>query len=159
MECECYIKELLHSCDNEGVCVSVWNRKLLGELDIASKARMSDIINIFGRRSCKAQRLGAPVTDWLRMCNGNHRLYVASMKAGNGTNRKMTTILGILKTGEKKLFLRPSDLSAQLKEVEPICVLDFYVHESCQRQGIGLKLMNGFFKNEGSTPDSVAYDR
>jgi GNAT superfamily N-acetyltransferase len=25
-------------------------------------------------------------------------------------------------------------------EVEPLCVLDFYVHESCQRQGVGKAL-------------------
>ena len=27
-----------------------------------------------------------------------------------------------------------------MKEIDPVCVLDFYVHESCQRQGIGNKL-------------------
>lgn len=27
-----------------------------------------------------------------------------------------------------------------LQEIEPTCVLDFYVHESCQRRGIGKEL-------------------
>jgi alpha-tubulin N-acetyltransferase 1 len=43
--------------------------------------------------------------------------------------------LGLLKTGKKNLFIRTADSS--LKEIKPLCVLDFYVHESCQRNGIG----------------------
>lgn len=27
--------------------------------------------------------------------------------------------------------------SGVIAEIEPLCVLDFYVHESCQRQGVG----------------------
>lgn len=27
-----------------------------------------------------------------------------------------------------------------IAEIEPLCVLDFYVHESCQRQGVGRAL-------------------
>lgn len=30
--------------------------------------------------------------------------------------------------------------TADLREIEPVCVLDFYVHESCQRQGVGKAL-------------------
>jgi GNAT superfamily N-acetyltransferase len=25
-------------------------------------------------------------------------------------------------------------------ETDPLCIMDFYVHESCQRQGVGLRL-------------------
>lgn len=31
-------------------------------------------------------------------------------------------------------------ITAELLEIEPVCVLDFYVHESCQRQGVGKAL-------------------
>lgn len=27
--------------------------------------------------------------------------------------------------------------SGVIAEIDPLCVLDFYVHESCQRQGVG----------------------
>lgn len=37
--------------------------------------------------------------------------------------------------GEKNLFFR--DGNGVIKEIKPICVLDFYVHESVQRGGIG----------------------
>ena len=29
-----------------------------------------------------------------------------------------------------------------VKEIDPMCVLDFYVHESTQRQGVGKKLFS-----------------
>ena len=43
--------------------------------------------------------------------------------------------LGFLKTGKKNLFHR--DYAGNVKQITPLCVLDFYVHESVQRNGIG----------------------
>lgn len=37
-------------------------------------------------------------------------------------------VLGILKTGPKYLFYR--GLEGEVLEVSPVCVLDFYCHES-----------------------------
>ena len=48
---------------------------------------------------------------------------------------KDNSCLGLLKVGKKNLFIR-NEMGA-LKEIKPLCVLDFYVHESCQRSGIG----------------------
>ena len=47
-------------------------------------------------------------------------------------------VLGGLKVGHKSLFIR--DQEGTYSNVKPLCVLDFYVHESCQRQGIGRRL-------------------
>ncbi len=44
-------------------------------------------------------------------------------------------VVGILKTGHKKLFVY--DNNGGQHEMEPLCVLDFYVHESRQRMGCG----------------------
>jgi alpha-tubulin N-acetyltransferase 1 len=41
----------------------------------------------------------------------------------------------LLKVGVKKLFIR--DVHANYYEISPLCVLDFYVHESQQRGGHG----------------------
>jgi alpha-tubulin N-acetyltransferase 1 len=38
------------------------------------------------------------------------------------------SVIGLLKVGVKKLFIR-NEIGA-IKEISPICVLDFYVHES-----------------------------
>jgi alpha-tubulin N-acetyltransferase 1 len=43
--------------------------------------------------------------------------------------------LGFLKTGKRNLFIRNE--GGLMKEIKPMCVLDFYVHESVQRNGIG----------------------
>jgi Touch receptor neuron protein Mec-17. len=44
-------------------------------------------------------------------------------------------VYGLLKVGKKNLFYY--DTSGKPKELRPLCVLDFYVHESVQRMGIG----------------------
>ncbi len=58
-----------------------------------------------------------------------------------------------------------------LKEIAPLCVLDFYVVESKQRSGIGkqlfeymlqviwIKYLFTLSKNERITPEKIAYDR
>ena len=46
-----------------------------------------------------------------------------------------------------------------LTEMCPLCVLDFYVHENCQRQGVGKKLFDHMLKDQGVEPHVLAYDR
>lgn len=54
------------------------------------------------------------------------------------------TVVGILKVGRKKLFVY--DLSGSQWEMEPLCVLDFYVYESKQRSGCGRALFEYMLK-------------
>ena len=56
----------------------------------------------------------------------------------NVYSREKGACVGILKVGRKKLFVY--DRHGRVHEVNPICVLDFYVHESRQRMGCGRKL-------------------
>lgn len=65
--------------------------------------------------------------------------------------------LGILKTGDKSLFYFARD--ARAIEMEPRCVLDFYVHESARRSGIGGALFDFFLREERAHPARLAYDR
>lgn len=54
------------------------------------------------------------------------------------------TVLGGIKTGKKKLFIRTE--TGSFCELEPVCVLDFYVHEDYQRQGLGKHVFEvGFY--------------
>jgi len=62
----------------------------------------------------------------------------------------------MLRTGVKRLFVTER---GQWRELTPVCVLDFYVHESCQRQGVGLKLFEHFLAAERQSPARLAYDR
>eukprot|EP00499_Haloplacidia_sp_CaronLabIsolate_P002742 CAMPEP_0196784530 /NCGR_PEP_ID=MMETSP1104-20130614/17185_1 /TAXON_ID=33652 /ORGANISM="Cafeteria sp., Strain Caron Lab Isolate" /LENGTH=71 /DNA_ID=CAMNT_0042154815 /DNA_START=41 /DNA_END=253 /DNA_ORIENTATION=- len=50
-------------------------------------------------------------------------------------------------------------LGGRMVEMSPLCVLDFYVHESCQRQGVGKQLFDVMLEHSGSTPARLAYDR
>ena len=47
-------------------------------------------------------------------------------------------VVGFLKTGFKHLFQR--GLGGRIHEITPLCVLDFYVHETMQRGGHGREL-------------------
>lgn len=53
-------------------------------------------------------------------------------------------VVGFLKVGTKNLFL--FDLESNYHELQPLCVLDFYVHESMQRQGCGKQLFEFMLK-------------
>ena len=46
-----------------------------------------------------------------------------------------------------------------MEEMEPCCVLDFYVHESSQRGGWGSLLFDAFLQREDRHPARLAYDR
>ena len=63
----------------------------------------------------------------------------------------------MLKVGSKKLFIR--DDVGNIKEIEPLCVLDFYVHESCQRIRYGKFLFETMCENEKVEPHKIGYDR
>ena len=46
-----------------------------------------------------------------------------------------------------------------MKEIDPTCVLDFYVHESIQRQGIGKQLFEMALSYYDTPPAKLAYDK
>ena len=56
-----------------------------------------------------------------------------------------------------KLFIR--DEIGNIKEIEPMSVLDFYVHESYQRTGYGKFLFETMLDKERLEPNKIAYDR
>ena len=88
------------------------------------QANLYEVIDKMGAASSKAQGLPSIITSASRLFTSDNRLY---MKAeGN-------KVIGLLKVGVKKLFIRNE--CAAIKEISPLCVLDFYVHESVQRGG------------------------
>lgn len=72
-----------------------------------------------GAASSKAQGLPSIITSASRLYTSDNRLYVRA--EGN-------KVIGLLKVGVKHLFIR-NDYGS-IKEISPLCVLDFYVHES-----------------------------
>ncbi|KAF9170190.1 Alpha-tubulin N-acetyltransferase 1 [Mortierella sp. AD011] len=73
------------------------------------------------------------------------------------SEEKGVYVAGMLKIGEKKLFIVDKD--GTMHEQEACCVLDFYVDKSCQRRGFGKLLFDYMLKVEDIEPNQIAYDR
>ncbi|XP_053907949.1 alpha-tubulin N-acetyltransferase 1 isoform X1 [Cuculus canorus] len=116
--------------------------------------RLRSVIDELGRASAKAQGLPAPVTSAARMETNRHVLYILRSE-GRGTPK--SAVIGFIKVGYKKLFLL--DRNGAHVEAEPLCVLDFYIHESLQRHGYGLELFQHMLQSERVEPRRLAVDR
>ncbi|KAJ8973082.1 hypothetical protein NQ317_009172 [Molorchus minor] len=66
-------------------------------------------------------------------------------------------VIGMLKTGKKGLYV--FDKEGQHYQVSPPCILDFYIHESRQRAGLGKQLFEHMLKKEEIEPVKMAIDR
>ncbi|XP_038063801.1 alpha-tubulin N-acetyltransferase-like [Patiria miniata] len=118
------------------------------------RLNMEKVINEMGQASAKAQGLHGPITSAHKLGYSNHHLYVMKDASANGG---LGAAVGILKVGRKKLFVL--DAHGNQIEMEPLCVLDFYVHESCQRRGCGKRLFQAMLGNEGIQAQHLPIDR
>jgi alpha-tubulin N-acetyltransferase 1 len=107
------------------------------------------VLDSMGERSRRAQGLGKAVTSGRSACLAGNNVYL--LVAAD-------TVLGLLKTGPKKLFVTKSSNDG-LAEINPQCVLDFYIVEGKQRAGFGRSLFEGMLTREGVRPEKLAYDR
>lgn len=58
--------------------------------------------------------------------------------------------------GKRNLFVSNG---GGIREIQPVCVLDFYVHESMQRGGHGKDLFDFMLYSEKQRPEKLGYDR
>lgn len=66
-------------------------------------------------------------------------------------------VVGILKVGRKSLYV--FDKFGDTQHIIAHCVLDFYVHESRQRHGLGKELFDFMLDSENLLPERLAIDR
>ena len=66
------------------------------------------------------------ITNWSKFINSDQKIFLKL--EGNRA-------IGFLKIGKKKLFFW--DEMSKIKELMPLCLLDFYVNEEYQRNGYG----------------------
>ncbi|KAK1125589.1 hypothetical protein K0M31_005946 [Melipona bicolor] len=85
-----------------------------------------------GEASAKAQGLNKPITSTLKLRDTDHVVYLL---VDNEANNGLGSVVGLLKTGSKNLFM--FDETGAHYQLKPRCILDFYVHESRQRMGLG----------------------
>eukprot|EP00283_Hemiselmis_rufescens_P021096 CAMPEP_0173441392 /NCGR_PEP_ID=MMETSP1357-20121228/23935_1 /TAXON_ID=77926 /ORGANISM="Hemiselmis rufescens, Strain PCC563" /LENGTH=263 /DNA_ID=CAMNT_0014406971 /DNA_START=25 /DNA_END=812 /DNA_ORIENTATION=+ len=129
--------------------ISVIAAESLDRMSPSLRGSLEKLVDEMGTRSATAQGLGSVITTVKRMMHTDQRLYVA---------RGDRHVHGILKVGRKKLFIRQSG-SGKMAEIDPLCVLDFYVHESVQRGGIGKQLFEHMLSREAVQPHMIGYDR
>uniref|UniRef100_H3A0C8 Alpha-tubulin N-acetyltransferase 1 n=1 Tax=Latimeria chalumnae TaxID=7897 RepID=H3A0C8_LATCH len=127
------------------------SRRSSGRIDF--EQQLLTVVDEMGKASAKAQRLPAPITSATRMQTNRHHLYVLKDSPPHGKG----AMIGFLKVGSKKLFVL--DRNGAHHELEPLCVLDFYVHESLQRHGYGKELFDHMIQHERVDPVKLAFDR
>ncbi|XP_044019185.1 alpha-tubulin N-acetyltransferase-like isoform X4 [Aphidius gifuensis] len=116
--------------------------------------KVSTILDDIGKASAIAQNLNQPVTSTSKLQDTDHIVYLLVDSSGN---RGLGSILGFLKTGWKNLFL--FDEAGLYHKLRTKCVLDFYVHESKQRMGLGKILYQHMLEEEHLQPEKLAIDR
>jgi len=113
--------------------------------------RMSQILDTMGRASAEAQQLHQVITNAEKLrTSPDQKIYFLCDFSAN-------QMVGLLKVGRKKLFM--FDLCGQQHEIAPVCILDFYVHESRQRQGCGKYLFELMMREEAVPVEHFAIDR
>ncbi|CAF3419346.1 unnamed protein product [Rotaria sp. Silwood1] len=121
---------------------------------ILASDKLTSIIDAVGEASYKAQGLPGPVTTARKFRITDHRLYLVK----NSTDHNnLGSVIGLLKVGAKHLFVY--DSHGQVHERTPLCVLDFFVHESKQRSGYGKKLFEAMLEFEKCNAYELAIDR
>ncbi|UJR09046.1 hypothetical protein I4U23_013294 [Adineta vaga] len=121
---------------------------------ILAPEKLTSIINAMGEASYKAQGLYGPITTARKLRVSDHRLYI--VKKPDDNNNK-GSVVGILKVGPKHLYIY--DTNGQVYERTPLCILDFYVHESKQRLGFGKNLFDTMLNYEKCAPYELPVDR
>ena len=77
--------------------------------------------------------------------------------SGGVSVRERSKVLGLLTVGRKHLYYWHR--GGGTKQLDPLCVLDFYVSGRAQRAGYGFKLFEAMLAAEGREARSLAYDR
>ena len=151
-----YLAALVPSDGSTGVRISRWTAGQVAALSGRDLATLRGVVDLAGARSAAAQGLAQPITVLSRLLHEEEQVVYLACRCGE--QRGTVQVLGLLKLGEKRLFLLPAR-SATLVEVCSHCVLDFYVHEAFQRSGWGQLLFQTAFATEGLSPEALAYDR
>ncbi|XP_029347133.1 alpha-tubulin N-acetyltransferase 1 [Acyrthosiphon pisum] len=111
------------------------------------------IIDEMGKASAVSQEFKVPITSANRLVNSDHVIYMMTEHKKPGH----FAVVGFLKMGWKKLFLY--DKQASRSEARVYCLLDFYIHESKQRKGYGIRLIQCMLQDIGLEAKHLAIDK
>lgn len=109
---------------------------------------LAEIINRMGQLSALAQALPVPITTATKFLNSPDNVMYVKVVGEK--------VVGFIKTGVRRLF---HFSEAGVRELQPLCLLDFYVHETMQRSGYGKELYEFMLKDAQIHPAKIAIDR
>ncbi|KDO26403.1 hypothetical protein SPRG_08206 [Saprolegnia parasitica CBS 223.65] len=120
----------------------------------SDRARLEAQLDRLGEKSAEAQGLRQPITSMAllqspKSLDEGHHVHVLVDDQHDGA------IVGYLKTGTKHLYYVTA--AGAYKEMDPVCVLDFYVVQ--QRQGHGAMLFRSMLERLHVAAKDLAYDR
>ncbi|XP_015184067.1 PREDICTED: alpha-tubulin N-acetyltransferase-like isoform X2 [Polistes dominula] len=116
--------------------------------------QIKKILDDMGEASAKAQGLSKPITSASKLRDTDHIVYLL---VDSEANNNLGSVVGLLKTGSKNLFM--FDETGASYQLKPRCILDFYIHESRQRMGLGKILYQYMLTEENIRPVKLAIDR
>jgi len=123
--------------------VQVFDKTALKWIVPRKNPGFAELVNCLAHESAKSQGLKRPLTTFERLVEGDddQKLYILWQR---GESKPM--VFGYAKVTRKQLYLR--DREDQQFIHSPLCVMEFYVLESAQRQGQGLQLFKYILENE-----------
>nr|Q5DD96.1 RecName: Full=Alpha-tubulin N-acetyltransferase; Short=Alpha-TAT; Short=TAT; AltName: Full=Acetyltransferase mec-17 homolog [Schistosoma japonicum]AAW26210.1 SJCHGC00609 protein [Schistosoma japonicum] len=148
---------VIHGEETRKLCIA--NNKYLNGKDADTFRNLAVLLDHLGERSAKAQKLPKPVTSFIKFRNSDQSIFLLSdipVKKFVILIYMFFRVLGFLKVGRKRLFVH--DSKGVCVECIPLCILDFYIHESHQRKGYGKKLFDFMLKTENIQPSYLAID-
>jgi len=92
--------------------------------------------------------LPTPITSGNKFFGTDQHIYLICDK---------NLFIGFIKVGYKHLFIY--DEIGVPVEINPLCVLDFYTYESCQRKGYGKIMFSEMLSKEKIEPKKMGFDR
>ncbi|CAJ0610031.1 unnamed protein product [Cylicocyclus nassatus] len=114
-------------------------------------------IDTLGVLSTEAQGLKRILTTYEKVLNQPEDQFLYLMWHRHPSKPSTSVLIGLLKVGKKHLYL--TDIEQKRYEEEPLCILDFYVHDSVQRRGNGHMLFEHMLNQESTSVSAVAIDR
>ena len=144
--------------------LSLWDAAGIKELQLhrpAEYRHFSDCLDELGRLSGEAQFLSGPITSVEKLLQHPQQVLLVARQgeaAGSGRGSDRGKMVGFLKYGPKDLFFY--NKKGKVKEYPRcMCLLDFYVQQTQQRQGCGLVLFREFLRQAEAEWNAAAVSR
>lgn len=111
-------------CDSRGI--AILEGSFESNIRQCFKLHVKGILDLIGEQSSKEQGLNIIKTNSQKFFTSHDRIFIKADK---------NVVIGFLRVGKRKLFVK--DDNNNYSNEEPVCVIDFHVVKSYERQGYG----------------------